>query len=134
MADTKFKDYVNSLTLAGALDGTEKLYVIQGGVSKRTNINAIKAYNPPPVVSAATTLTLSVLVKDYVFTGSSDTVWTLASALTGNHFIKNRGSAKIVLNSNSGSQIYTNAAVASVTINPGEAYMVVGDGTYYNIG
>lgn len=87
------------------------------------------------VVSGAATLTLDKQYTYYVFTGTT-TTWTLPTV--GNNiafYIKNRGSGAITLNSNAGgTDIYGTSAVASFTINPAEAYLLLGDGTHYNLG
>ncbi len=86
-------------------------------------------------VSAAGTLTLGAKTI-YVFSGTT-TTWSLP-AISGTtdrtYFIKNRGSGAITLDVTGGATvIYTTSAVASFTINAGEAYIISNDGTYWNI-
>lgn len=83
-------------------------------------------------VSAAGTLPLSSS-SIYVFTGTT-TTWTLPalSTKTGATFrIKNRGSGAITLNRAGSDELYTTSAVTSLTINAGESYDIIGDGTYW---
>lgn len=88
-----------------------------------------------PTVSSAGTLGLSTSGW-YVFSGTTST-WTLP-AIAGNtgktYHIKNRGSGNITLNTNAGgNEIYSTSAVNTLTILPGEAYILNNDGTYFNI-
>ncbi|HRG36903.1 MAG TPA: hypothetical protein PK289_00065 [Bacteroidia bacterium] len=83
--------------------------------------------------SSAGTLTLDATTTVYVFTGTT-TTWTLpavAGFTDRIYLIKNRGSGAITLNSDSGNTIYTTSAVGTLTINPGESYILSNDGTYY---
>lgn len=98
----------------------------------RINVQALQVVN----VSAAATLTLNAEYSDYVFSGTS-TTWTLPP-LTGytnvKYFIKNRGTGAITLNSNAGgNDIYTTSAVNTFTINAGAAYILMNDGTYWDV-
>ncbi|MFT3679422.1 MAG: hypothetical protein QM791_04065 [Ferruginibacter sp.] len=87
-------------------------------------------------VSSAGTLTLAY-GNDYIFSGTTST-WTLpaiSSSIAGRKnmiTIKNRGSGAITLNTASGSTLYTTSLVSSLTINAGEAYFLLPDGTYIN--
>lgn len=87
-------------------------------------------------VSSAGTLTLDhATATSYVFSGTT-TTWTLP-AVSGNteqvFYIKNRGSGAITLNDGNGGadEIYNTAAGSSLTINAGEAYILLNDGTYW---
>lgn len=83
-------------------------------------------------VSAAGTLTLSSS-SIYVFTGTT-TTWTLPALSTktgATYRIKNRGSGAITLNRAGSDELYTTSAVTSLTINAGESYDIIGDGTYW---
>lgn len=86
-------------------------------------------------VSSAASLTLSTKTT-YVFTGSSATTWTLP-AVSGNtdrtYLIKNRGTAVITLTRAGSDNIYSTALVTTFAINPGDAYQVINDGTYWLI-
>jgi hypothetical protein len=90
---------------------------------------------PALVISSAGTLTLAI-GTDYKFSGTT-TTWTLpapSGSQTGRAFqitIKNAGSGNITLNSNSGSQIYDTALVASLTITPGSALTLMPDGSVF---
>lgn len=86
-------------------------------------------------ISSAASLTLTY-GADYVFTGTT-TTWTLpaiSSVTTGRFYnirIKNRGTGAITLNTNGGGNtLYTTSAVNTLTINAGEAYTLMPDGTY----
>jgi len=94
------------------------------GVLEKTRVN----------VSSAGTLTISNLYSDWVFSGTT-TTWTLP-AVSGNTnvkiYIKNRGSGNITLNSNAGgNDIYNTSAVNTFSITPGQAFILVNDGTYW---
>lgn len=85
-------------------------------------------------VSSATTLTLDLTSVLWVFSGSSTTVWTLP-AITGNteviYRIKNRGSATITLQRAGSDNLYTTSSVTTLTINPGEGYEIINDGSFW---
>jgi len=88
--------------------------------------------------SSAGTLTLTY-GRDYIFTGTT-TTWTLpavASTVYGRPnaiTIKNRGSGAITLNtSGGGNDLYTTSAVNTLTINAGEGYVLMPDGTLINV-
>jgi hypothetical protein len=87
-------------------------------------------------VSSAGTLTLATTYTNYIFSGTSST-WTLPPVSgTTNHvfYIKNRGSGIITLNTAaSANELYTTSPVNTLAINPGESYMLISDGTYFNI-
>jgi hypothetical protein len=89
------------------------------------------------ILSSATTLALDYS-NDYIFSGTT-TTWTLPAidaTKTGRNYmvtIKNRGSGNITLNSNSGSTIYDASAVATITVYPGESYILMPGGTYFNV-
>lgn len=100
--------------------------------NSRINVQALQVVT----VSAAGTLTLDAESSDYVFSGTT-TTWTLPP-LTGytnvKYFIKNRGTGAITLNSNAGgNDIYTTSAVNTFTINAGAAYILMNDGTYWDV-
>ena len=87
-------------------------------------------------VSAASSLALNTSSTDYIFSGTTAT-WTLP-AISGNtgvqFFIKNRGTGILTVNSNvGGNDLYTTSAVSSLTVNPGEAFFLLNDGTYYSV-
>lgn len=86
--------------------------------------------------SSAGTLTLATTYTHYVFTGTT-TAWTLpAVSGTASHifYIKNRGSGAITLGTAAAAnELYTSSAVNTLTINPGEAYMLVSDGSVWNV-
>lgn len=85
-------------------------------------------------VSSAGTLTIGSSIV-YIFSGTT-TTWTLpaVSGTTGRvYFLKSRGSGNITLNSNSGSEIYDTAAQTGITIIPGQAIILISDGTYWTV-
>lgn len=88
------------------------------------------------IVSNAATLDLTISYTDYIFSGTA-TTWTLPPISTYKNvrfYIKNRGSASITLNSNTGgNEIYYTSLVNTITITPGSAYMLINDGTYWNV-
>lgn len=110
-------------------DGTSLFFTNSTAVRGRANV--LRA-----ITSAAATLTLTATYSCYSFTGTT-TTWTLP-VITGNtnvcFFIKNRGSGILTLvSAAAGNDIYGTTAVASFSINPGEAYIVINDGTYYTM-
>lgn len=86
-------------------------------------------------VSNAGTITIGSAARTvYVFYGTTAT-YTLPS-VAGNtdtvYFIKNRGSGALTIGANAGaSEIYDTAVLTSFIINPGEAYILINDGTYW---
>lgn len=88
------------------------------------------------VVSSAGTLALDATGGAYVF-GGTTTTWTLP-AISGHtgwtYFIKNKGSGNITLNSNAGgNDIYNTSAVNTLSITPGQAFILVNDGTTWDV-
>lgn len=85
--------------------------------------------------SAGTNVLTANSASDQIATGTTST-WTLPTP-TGNSgltfYMKNRGSGTVTLNSNSGSEIYSTSAVASISILAGEAYILKCDGSFWNV-
>jgi hypothetical protein len=104
-----------------------------GDVKVKKTLNAQASVKMNTKVSAATSLNLDANATIWVYNGSTSTTWILPSVLPENtnttYFIKNRGTGAISLNGT----IYSSSAVSSFTINPGEAYILSNDGTYWNI-
>jgi hypothetical protein len=104
-----------------------------GEVKVLKTLNAQASVKMNTIVSAATSLNLDPNATIWVYSGSTSTTWILPSVLPDNtnttYFIKNRGTGAISLNGT----IYSSSAVSSFTINPGEAYILSNDGTYWNI-
>jgi hypothetical protein len=95
-------------------------------------LNAQTSVKMNTIVSAATSLNLDANGTIWVYSGSTSTTWVLPSVTDNTnltYFIKNRGNGAISLNGT----IYSSSAVSSFTINPGEAYILSNDGTYWNI-
>lgn len=114
-----------------ATDGFGKVGI--GTASPNTMVHVNGSSSFLATTSSAASLTLGASTA-YVFTGTT-TTWTLP-AVSGNtsqfYFIKNRGSGAITLNTNAGgTDLYTTVALASLTINAGEAYILINDGTYW---
>lgn len=74
---------------------------------------------------------------NYIFTGSSTGSSTLPPPtiyIPGTmFFMKNRGTANWTINSAFSNQIYDQSQVSTFTIAPGDAYIFVNDGTYWNV-
>jgi len=86
-------------------------------------------------VSAAGTLTLDRNASLFVFTGTT-TTWTLPALATNvglTYRIKNRGSGDITLQRAGSDQLYTTAAVTSITIAAGASAAIINDGTYWDV-
>lgn len=85
------------------------------------------------ITSSAGSATLDDTATVWVFTGST-TTWTLPAVSSNTNrtfFIKNRGTGAITLNRAGSDNIYDLDLVTSLTINPGEAYIISCDGTYW---
>lgn len=82
--------------------------------------------------SSAASLTLDGTASEWTFTGGSATTWTMTNVLNRTHFLNNRGTAAITLQASSGN-LYTNASVATFTINPGESFRASYDGSFWKI-
>jgi hypothetical protein len=82
-------------------------------------------------VSADTNIGINKNWHTWSFTGSAERVWTLPSATPENYyynyFVKNRGSANLTIEGT----IYTNSAVSSIVLVPGEGVILTCDGTYW---
>ncbi|WP_207513824.1 hypothetical protein [Longitalea luteola] len=104
-----------------------------GEVKVLKTLNAQASVRMNTVVSSATSLNLDANATIWVYSGSTSTTWILPSILPDNtnttYFIKNRGGGAISLNGT----IYSSSAVTNFTINPGEAFILSNDGTYWNI-
>lgn len=74
--------------------------------------------------------------KHQVFSGSIAT-WvapTLANNVWQRIFVKNRGTGALTINSNTGlNDFYFTSAVSTISLNPGDAIILINDGTYWNI-
>jgi hypothetical protein len=87
-------------------------------------------------VASSTSLTLSITKRNYVFSGSTATVWTMpaVSASAGNFFfVKNRGSANITLTAAGADNMYSTSAAATYVVTPGSAVYIFNDGVYWLI-
>jgi hypothetical protein len=85
--------------------------------------------------SSTSSTTLSTSNDLYVFSGTTAT-WTLPP-LSGNtgkfFFIKNRGTGNVTLQAAGSDSLYKSAVVSSITILPGEAYIIANDGVYWDV-
>jgi hypothetical protein len=88
------------------------------------------------VVSAATTLTFSAGTRNYVFSGTAASTWTVPS-IAGNtgirQVIKNRGTVNLVIATAGSDNFYSNGLVTTYTVTPGSAIVILNDGTYWDI-
>lgn len=89
------------------------------------------------VVSDTATMNIDSDKENQVYSGSNNATWT-APGLSGNTwkkiFIKNRGAGILTIVSNTGGNdfYYTNPTT-SLLVNPGDAVILINDGTYWNI-
>jgi len=117
----------------GTINGLQTANTLTGQIDGTFRANS---FYMKTSTSSATTLTLDATATAWIFTGSTATTWTLP-ALSGNtdriYRIKNRGSATITLTRAGSDNLYTTASVTTLTINPGEAYEVVNDGSFWCI-
>lgn len=107
-----------------------------GTATPNTTLQVTGGLSLTPTISSAGTLVLDGTTSVYIFSGTT-TTWTLPT-VTGHsgwvYHIKNRGSGAITLNTTAGgTDIYSTSAVNTITINAGEAYLLICDGTYFNI-
>jgi hypothetical protein len=90
------------------------------------------------VVTSATTLIMNSANNKFIFTGSTDSIWTLFPVVgntTKDITIHNRGLANITLNSNTGGNDISDLGIprSFVEIPSGESYSFYNDGTYFII-
>jgi hypothetical protein len=128
LSNVYFPDLSTKLTTLNS----DTWYVIQDIASTWVVINSFSTNSETNLSeTSATTLTLSG-ISDYVFTGSSATIWTLPS-LSGSqgkkYYIKNAGSASITLNAASGDHIYDTSQVTTLTITAGISRIIVAGST-----
>jgi hypothetical protein len=78
--------------------------------------------------------TLSINATHYIFNDSVTRTWTLPNnASAGNTiFIKNRSGVALTVAGPVGQTIYDQGSVTTLDIQPGDAYIFVFDGTYWN--
>lgn len=104
------------------------------GVTGIINITTGLKLSSTTISGTSTTLDRTKIV--WVFTGSSNSTWTLPDLAANNqltYFIKNRGTANIILQRAGSDNLFDTSAVTSITILPGSAVIVHNDGTYWNI-
>ena len=129
------KDGKTTATDLAVVDGTEGNGKV---LTSDASGNATWQSPDSTIVSGAASLNLIATKRtvNYSFSGTT-TTWTLPAVAsnTGVHiYIKNRGSGAITLNSNAGgNDIYNTSAANSLTINAGEAYILINDGTYWTV-
>jgi hypothetical protein len=145
-------EFISSALISASVDGT----VSNGAVPGKLNFSTAAGGGSPNVKlsitstsvnllvgvafssgpNTQTTLTLDRSKTLYAFTGSSAATWTLP-AVTGNtgltYFIKNRGSANVVVQRAGADNLYTSSAVTSITILPGESRTIINDGAIWNV-
>ncbi len=93
---------------------------------------------PALVTSGATTLVLTNVggfIKTYVFTGSSDALWTMpALGVLGQiQTIKNIGTAIVTIETAGADEFYGAEAITSFPILPGNSFQLQDAGTYWII-
>jgi hypothetical protein len=127
--DLQFSQYPNTRS-----DGvtTRALYVSTSGDLLHDYVASTRAW---VYVVSATTYTIAN-GGDYIYNGGAAT-WTLpavAASLSWEVWIKNTGSGAITLSvDGGGTDLYTSAAAASITIAAGEIKRLVNDGTYWQV-
>lgn len=144
------------LHLQGGTTATAPLGIDAGtlttvAVAGKVEYDGIKYYSTPsnairkeiattyvPVVSSAGTLTLDY-ATDYFFTGTT-TTWTLpavSATLIGRNWmitLKNKGSGNITINTAAaGNDIYNTSAVNTLVVTPGQAWVLMPDGTHFSV-
>ena len=113
-----------------------------GSASSSTFLRGDNSWQVPPApstwnvtVSGASSLTLAPGAQAYVYTGSSNTTWTLpaVSGNTGVYFhLENRGTGSITVKPAGSDYLWFLSALTSFTIAAGGSLIVVNDGTYWN--
>jgi hypothetical protein len=81
--------------------------------------------------SSSTSLTLTTH-QVYVFTGTSEATWTMPALATRAVFVKNNGEANLIVQRAGSDQLWTDAAVTSLTLEPGQGAMLAGVGGYWS--
>lgn len=83
---------------------------------------------------------ITVLAGDYIrFTGSTPRTWTIdaaanSSAPTGRMAIKNAASVDLTLNRSGADTFFTDSAVTSLTLVPGELVELINTGSGWDVG
>jgi hypothetical protein len=110
--------------------GGNTVFLGDGAARKHSFAGAI-AYRLVSDAGASLTLTTGATVWE--FTGTTAT-WTLPTR-TGNSgvplVLQNRGSGVLTVQRAGSEAIYTDSAVTSVTVNPGQTLKLISDGTYW---
>lgn len=122
--------------VVGSLSGRSSMTVYDTTSNTMDRWNGV---NWTGSLTASAAGTLSVKYGEAIsFTGSTAT-YTLpavSATITGIQNaiqIKNRGTGTITVNSNTGSTIYTTAAVGTISIQVGETVLFTPDGTYFTV-
>lgn len=89
------------------------------------------------IVSSDSTMTMLATNETQVYSGATAATWT-APGIENNMwrkiFVKNRGGGILtIVTVNTTTDFYLNAPTTSVLINPGDAIILINDGTYWNI-
>lgn len=72
----------------------------------------------------------------YVYNGTGTTTWTMPTLLSSTgrtYFIKNRGNSILLTGGISTDRFFSTQSVASVTVNSGEAYILINDSAFWNL-
>jgi len=124
------------------------LFIAEGGGISLTTVGSsgpailaggvlnIPTYIANVIVSSATTLTLATTARTYVYKGSVAATWTMPS-VSGNinkeYVIKNAGTGTLTLIAAGSDHFYDTSAIPSITLLPGDAYIISNDGTFWNL-
>lgn len=127
----------------GSANGITRGLYINPTLTSVVDFRAIEVANGLTVIKgfASTTQklsgtqTLNTNAMNYIFTGTTTATWSLPDVVgvpDGTMFyVKNRGTAILTIDV-LGGQIYDASAVSTLDILPGDAYIFVNDGVYWN--
>lgn len=91
-------------------------------------------YRKVAAAQTGTTLTLDRTASVWPFAGTATATWTLPGLSVNKGMevaVKNRGSADLTIQRAGSDQLYTTAAVTSITVAAGASARIVNDGTYW---
>lgn len=127
---------ITSAQLAGSLSDETGTGLAVFGTSPVITTPTITAPHFKTSVQTGTTLTLDNTASIWIFSGTTAATWTLP-AITGNtdlfYSIKNRGTVTVTITRAGSDNLYTTASVTTLVVNPGEAYQLSNDGSFWNV-
>lgn len=100
------------------------------------NPDGLFVLSPGTIVSSATTLTLSLTTRTYIYKGAAAAVWTMPT-IAGNtnkeYIVKNAGTGTLQLVPVGTDNFFDTVAIPSIILLPGDSYIINDDGTFWNL-